>query len=104
MNIVVCGAHLSGLPLNHQLTERDAILVKTCDSAAHYRLYALAGGPPYRPGMIRDEKDGVSIAVEVWNLPRQHLGSFLEGIPHPLGLGKIEPDDGSRETGFIREA
>ena len=103
LNLVVCGAHLSGLPLNHQLLERQAILLKQCRSAPAYKLYALPGGPPLRPGMVRVAQGGTAIEVEVWRMPRMHLGSFLAGIPHPLGLGKVELDDGSWETGFICE-
>ena len=29
-----------------------------------------------------------------------HVGSFLEGIPYPLGLGKIELQGGEWVTGF----
>ncbi|MDO6685004.1 MULTISPECIES: allophanate hydrolase [unclassified Agarivorans] len=103
MELAVCGAHLSGLPLNGQLTERAGQLIKATHSAAVYKLYALAGGPPARPGMIRDEQNGVAIEVEVWRLPKQHLGSFLQGIPHPLGLGKIELADGTWVNSFICE-
>jgi allophanate hydrolase len=103
MRLVVCGAHLSGLPLNHQLTERGGRLVCATESAPAYRLYALPGGPPKRPGMMRVEQGGAAIAVEVWELPQQHVGSFLAGIPAPLGLGRVELADGSWETGFICE-
>jgi allophanate hydrolase len=104
IRIVVCGAHMSGLPLNHQLQERDATLVKQCKSAPHYKLIALPGGPPERPGMLRQQEGGTAIEVEVWQMPAEHFGSFLAGIPHPLGLGKVELDDGSWETGFICES
>ena len=103
INLVVCGAHMSGLPLNPQLLERHATLVQQCQSAPHYQLLALPGGPPQRPGMIRVEQGGRAIEVEVWSMPREHFGSFLAGIPHPLGLGKVELEDGSWETGFICE-
>ena len=71
-------------------------------SASSYRLYALAGGPPRRPGMVRTE-DGVAIEVEVWNVPKVHVGSFLAGIPAPLGLGKVELASGEWVSGFICE-
>lgn len=103
MRLVVCGAHLSGLPLNHQLTERGGRLIKATHSAPVYRLYALPGGPPKRPGMIRVAEGGGAITVEVWELPMKHVGSFLAGIPAPLGLGRVELADGSWETGFICE-
>jgi allophanate hydrolase len=101
--VVVCGAHLDGLPLNWQLKQRGGRLLQATQSSPDYRLYALAGGPPFRPGMVRVAEGGVAIAVEVWELPSSELGSFLTGIPAPLGLGKVQLADGSWETGFICE-
>ncbi|MFZ4963455.1 allophanate hydrolase [Pseudomonas sp. Mn2068] len=101
--LVVCGAHLDGLALNGQLRQRGARLLESTHSSADYRLYALAGGPVRRPGMIRVAEGGVAIAVEVWQLPSSELGSFLTGIPAPLGLGKVQLEDGRWETGFICE-
>jgi len=100
--LVVCGAHLSGLPLNGQLTERGAWRMETTRTSPHYRLYALPGGPPLRPGLVR-EPDSGSIEVEVWVVPADRLGGFLQAIPAPLGLGKVELEDGRWETGFICE-
>ncbi|HEY9108409.1 MAG TPA: allophanate hydrolase [Roseateles sp.] len=102
--VVVCGAHLSGLPLNGQLTSRGGRLVQATQTAPRYRLHALAGGPVRRPGLQRVAEAGAPIAVEVWELPSAELGSFLDGIPAPLGLGKVELDDGSWVTGFICES
>ncbi|MCF5706356.1 allophanate hydrolase [Pseudomonas syringae] len=102
--LVVCGAHLDGLALNGQLKQRGARLLEATHSSPDYRLYALAGGPPFRPGMVRVAEGGVTIAVEVWELPSAELGSFLTGIPAPLGLGKVQLADGRWETGFICEA
>jgi allophanate hydrolase len=79
-------------------------LVETTSSSPDYQLYALAGGPPFRPGMVRVKDGGVAIAVEVWELPSNELGSFLTGIPAPLGLGKVQLADGRWESGFICEA
>ena len=103
LRLVVCGAHLEGLALNWQLTARGARLLERTASSPHYRLYALAGGPPARPGMVRVASGGCSIAVEVWELPASELGTFVAGIAAPLGLGKLELADGRRETGFICE-
>ena len=101
LDLVVCGAHLDGLPLNHQLTERGGRLIESTLSAPHYRLYALADGPPARPALVRDEVRGVPIEIEVWRLPITSLGSFLAGIPAPLGLGQVELSGGEWKTGFI---
>jgi allophanate hydrolase len=104
MKLVVCGAHLQGLPLNPQLQSRGARLIEATSSAPHYRLYALAGGATRRPGMVRDAINGAAIDVEVWELPSAEIGSFLDGIPAPLALGKVELADGRWETGFVCEA
>ncbi|MGB3123439.1 MAG: allophanate hydrolase [Pseudomonas sp.] len=101
--LVVCGAHLQGLGLNGQLLRRGAHLLERTHSSPDYQLFALPGGPPYRPGMLRVSEGGVAIDVEVWELPSSELGSFLTGIPAPLGLGKVQLADGRWETGFICE-
>ncbi|SBS37988.1 Allophanate hydrolase [Marinomonas spartinae] len=100
---MVCGAHLAGQPLNWQLTERGATLKAKTTTAPNYRMYALAGGPPLRPGLILDKDNGDTIDVEVWSVPTQHFGSFVAGIPAPLGIGKITLADGSQVAGFICE-
>jgi allophanate hydrolase len=102
--VVVCGAHMEGLPLNWQLLQRGGRLVERTLSAPFYRLFAIEGAVA-RPGMARVSGDGgAAIEVEVWELPSAELGSFLTGIPAPLGLGKVELSDGRWETGFICDA
>ncbi len=101
INVVVCGAHLEGFPLNWQLTEREAKLVAKTKSSDHYQLYALPDGK--RPAMLRDDDQGSAIEVEVWSMPIEHFGSFVAGIPAPLGIGKVELADGSWHCGFMSE-
>ncbi|WP_141055599.1 allophanate hydrolase [Tepidiphilus succinatimandens] len=101
--VVVCGAHLDGLPLNWQLKQRGGRLLESTRTSPDYRLYALAGGPPLRPGMVRVTEGGAAIEVEVWEIPSSEFGSFLTSIPAPLGLGKVQLADGRWETGFICE-
>lgn len=105
MQIAVCGAHMEGLTLHWQLRERGARLVKRTQSAPNYRFYLLPskGHIPARPGMIRVAEGGVSIGLEIWEIPQSTVGSFLEGIGSPLGLGKVQLSDGSYVCGFIGE-
>jgi allophanate hydrolase len=103
MPIAVCGAHMSGLALNHQLLDRGSYLLQSTRTAPSYRLFALPGGPPRRPGLVRVSSSGGAVDLEVWALPMEHFGSFLSGIPAPLGIGKIELEDGSWIPGFISE-
>lgn len=105
VRVAVCGAHLEGLPLNHQLTSRGAHLVARTQSSADYKLYALPGDPPYRPGMVRvhPSECGSAIEVEVWEMPAREFGSFVAGIPAPLGIGTITLSNGERVQGFVCE-
>jgi len=104
VKVAVCGAHLSGLPLNWQLTQRGARLLGAVQSAPEYKFYALAGGPVQRPGMVRVNEGGAAIDMEVWEMPAQHFGSFVDGIPAPLGIGKVKLADGTWVSGFVCEA
>ena len=102
MELLVCGAHLDDLPLNWQLQMRNATLKVLTTTASNYRLYALPGG--LRPALVEcdeSDKNAQAIEVEVWNVPIMHIGSFLAGIPHPLGLGKVKLANGDMVTGFI---
>ena len=101
--LAVVGAHLSGLPLNAQLLERGARLRQRTHTAPHYRLYALPGTTPPKPGLLRVPGDGRAIEIEVWDLPLAQVGSFLALVPSPLGLGTVELDDGSAVHGFLCE-
>lgn len=92
------------MPLNWQLVERGAELVQQTTTSKAYRLYALSGGPPDRPGLQRDVDTGERIDVEVWSMPANELGSFIAAIPAPLGIGKVELDGGQWLSGFICEA
>lgn len=102
--IAVVGAHLSGMPLNGQLTERGATLREATTTAAHYRLFALPNTTPLKPGLLRVAAEGAPIAVEVWDMPLAAVGSFLALIPPPLGLGSLELADRRWVNGFICEA
>jgi len=103
IDVMVCGAHMSGLPLNPQLLERGARCIATTRTAPIYRFYALPGGPPFRPGLVQVRDGGLAIDVEVWRMPIEHFGSFVAGIPAPLGIGKIKLEDGSQVSGFLCE-
>ncbi len=104
MPIAVCGAHLSGMPLNGQLTALGATLSESTTTSRAYRLYALAGGPPHRPGLARvGAETGQAIEVEVWQVPVARFGEFMLQIPPPLGIGSVELADGSWVNSFICE-
>jgi allophanate hydrolase len=106
VRVAVVGAHLSGMPLNHQLTGRDAVLAGTARTAQRYRLFALAGTVPAKPGLLRvaDGDGGASIELELWDIPLSQFGSFVAEVAAPLSIGSLQLDDGTWVKGFVCEA
>jgi allophanate hydrolase len=102
--LAVVGAHLKGQPLNYQLTERGARLVKACRTAADYRLFALNNTSPPKPGLVREQEfEGWGIEVEVWAMPENLFGGFVAAIPPPLAIGNVLLNDGTWVKGFVCE-
>lgn len=103
VRVAVVGAHLSGQPLNGQLTGRGGHLVATVRTAPGYSLYALPGTVPPKPGLVRDGGAG-GIEAEVWRLPLAGYGALVAGIPAPLAIGTVTLADGDAVQGFVCEA
>lgn len=103
VRLAVVGAHLTGMPLNIQLIERNARFVESTFTADCYRLYALPNTTPPKPGLIRTQEKGAEIIVELWDVPVHHFGSFVALIPAPLGIGTLTLKDGREVKGFICE-
>jgi allophanate hydrolase len=108
IDIVVVGAHLHEQPLNWQLTDHGGRLIRACRTAPGYQLYALGGGGIPKPALVRRNEPGdghgsSTIEVEVWRLPAAEFGVFSQYVPAPLGLGRVDLDDGTSPTGFIAE-
>ncbi|TAG33361.1 MAG: allophanate hydrolase [Verrucomicrobia bacterium] len=104
IDLAVVGAHLSGQPLNHQLTARGAIMLRTTRTAPSYRLYALAKTAPAKPGLVREPGFvGPGIEVEIWRLTATAFGAFTAEVPAPLAIGNLELADGSMVKGFVCE-
>jgi len=104
VSVAVVGAHLSGQPLNWQLTDRGGRLLRTCKTAPGYRLFALEGTVPPKPGLVRDSGfAGAGIEVEVWAVPEDRFGGFVAGVPAPLGIGSATLENGEVVKCFICE-
>lgn len=104
IRIAVCGAHMSGMALNHTLSDRGARLIRTDRTAPDYKFYALPGGGVPRPGLVRTTpNDGARIAVELWDMPVAAFGSFMKTVPPPLGIGTLKLTDGRVVQGFLCE-
>ena len=104
IELVVVGAHLSGLALNKELVALEGMLVREARTAGDYRLYALPGTTPPKPGLVREPGfAGPGVPAEIWSLSPEAFGRFVARIPNPLGIGKIAMDDGSMRSGFLCE-
>lgn len=102
--MAVVGAHLTGMPLNWQMTQRKARLVRTTRTHGDYRLYAVPNTTPPKPGLVYEPGfGGQGIEIEVWAMPEETVGSFLNAIPPPLALGTLRLADGSTVKGFLCE-
>ena len=104
IEVAVCGAHMSGLPLNSQLTSLGGEFVKKAKTAKKYKLFKLNGFVPARPGLLRVSKGGTAIALEIWRLPLVNYGAFLAVVPSPLGFGTLVLEDETSVQGFLCEA
>jgi allophanate hydrolase len=102
IGLVVVGAHLTGQPLNHELTSRGARFVGPVRTSADYALHLLATDPP-KPGLVRVAGGGAAIAAELWELPPVGLASFLAALPSPMALGQVRLEDGTSRVGFLVE-
>jgi len=104
ITVAVVGAHLTGQPLNKQLTERHGRLLETTTTATGYRLYALPDSTPPKPGLVFDGTGAGGIEVELWELDAAGFGSFVALIPPPLGIGTLTLQDGRTVKGFLCES
>jgi allophanate hydrolase len=103
--IAVVGAHLSGMPLNGELRGAGGRLIERAVTAPHYRLYALAGTRPPKPGLLRVANGaGAAVEIEVWALSESAFGRFVAAVPTPLSIGTLELADGRSVKGFLVEA
>lgn len=100
--IAVCGLHMRGYPFEKQMIEAGAQFIREDVTAAKYQLVKLPTVPA-KPGLIKKLTGGSSIAIELWEMPIDAFGRFTASIPAPLGIGKVELQDGQEVPGFICE-
>ncbi|WOP19425.1 allophanate hydrolase [Raineyella sp. LH-20] len=101
-DLVVVGAHMSRMPLNHELTSRGGALAERVRTAPVYRLHAL-DTVPSKPGLVRVPAgaSGGAVEGELWRLPVSGLGRVVAGLPQPMSIGPVELDDGRVVPGFL---
>jgi allophanate hydrolase len=103
--IAVVGAHLSGMPLNHQLKTLGARFLEEAATAPDYRLFAMEHLKPVKPGLLRVAPGtGAAIAIELWAIGDAAFGQFVAAVPPPLSIGTLTLEDGRQVKGFLGEA
>jgi allophanate hydrolase len=103
--LAVVGAHLSGMPLNGELKALGARFLQATTTAPDYRLFALAGTSPPKPGLLRvGVGEGGAIEVELWALSAAAFGRFVAAVPPPLSIGTLRLSDRRDAKGFLAEA
>jgi allophanate hydrolase len=102
--VAVVGAHLTGMPLNPELKKLGARILEKTATAPDYRLYALPDSHPPKPGLVRvGAGEGAAIELEIWALPAEGFGRFVDTVPPPLSIGTLRLADGRAVKGFLVE-
>jgi allophanate hydrolase len=104
IELLVVGAHMRGLPLEHQLRELGASPLGPARTARGYRMLALEQLDPPRPGLVADPAGAGGLAGELWELPAEGLGLLLTRIVEPLSLGPVRLADDRHVVGFLCSA
>lgn len=102
VEIAVCGLHMRGYALEHQLRTLGADYVRTERTAPEYKMFKL-DTMPEKPCLITSE-DGSGIEVEIWSIPKIKFNDFLDFLPDELSIGKIHMEDNSEVLGFVGSA
>ena len=100
VQLAVNGTLMRGFALNRNLLAAGATFVHEAMTAPIYRLWSI---DDQYPAMLRVTAGGAAIALEVWAVPRLHLGTILQQEPPGLCLGKILLADQSIVLGVLGE-
>jgi allophanate hydrolase len=103
--IAVCGLHMRDFPLEYQMHQYGARFIREAATAPCYRMVKIPAETekPAKPGLIKRRQGGASLQLEIWEMPNEQLGYFMNEIPAPLGIGRVDLLDGSSVLGFVCE-
>jgi hypothetical protein len=101
VELAVNGTLMRGLKLNPNMLEVGATFQREAKTAPEYRIWTINDE---HPAMQRVKTGGVGVALEIWNVPPDGLGSILQKEPPGLCVGKVKLEDGSFVLGVLGEA
>ncbi len=84
--LAVGGAHMAGLPLNHELAGVGGEYLRLTRTSPEYVLHVLDTPLGPRPGIERvsdSASDALGVEVEIWAIPSEALGTFIHPRPSP---------------------
>jgi allophanate hydrolase len=102
VDLLVVGAHLSGLGLHDRLRRHGALPGGTVRTTPGYRLHEL-GDALDRPGLVRAPGGSGQVTGEVWRVPAPALADLLTESRPPLGLGWVDLADGRTVLGYLAQ-
>jgi allophanate hydrolase len=102
--LAVGGAHMAGLPANHELLACGGEYVRLTRTDGSYRLHVLDTPAGPRPGIERVATGGPGVEVELWSIASSQLGAFSQKVPPYLAVGPVTLLDGSTALGFVGAA
>jgi hypothetical protein len=100
ISLAVNGTLMRGLALNGNLLAVGATFVREAKTEPAYRLWSIGDR---HPAMLRVRDGGRAIAVEVWEVPLDGLGTLLLQEPPGLCIGRLQLDDGEAVLGVLGE-
>lgn len=101
VKFAVNGTLMRGLELNPNLLDVDAKFLRESATEPAYRIWSIGD---VHPAMQRVTSGGVSVALEVWEVPAAGLAQVLLQEPPGLCVGKVQLIDGDEVLGVLGEA
>ena len=100
LKLAVNGTLMRGLVLNPNLLTVGAEFLYEAATTPDYRLWSIND---VHPAMVRVSRGGVSVALEVWQVPAVGLVQVLLQEPSGLSIGKVTLDTGETVLGVLGE-
>ncbi|MFN8455949.1 MAG: glutamyl-tRNA amidotransferase [Anaerolineae bacterium] len=101
MLFAVNGTLMRNLELNQNMLDAGGAFVGEAHTAPVYRMWSIDNR---YPGMVRVNKDGVALALELWEIAAAGLAQILEKEPPGLTVGRVLLDDGREVLGVLAES
>jgi allophanate hydrolase len=100
IELAVPGAFQKGLEFNRELTKVGGQYVRDAQTSPNYRMFITGEDQEAIPGLARI-REGNSFPIEIWSIPVDEFAKFVQSIPPPLGVGKLELSDQSWVSGIL---